>query len=63
MSTVERKLKTIRFLFTLLLIFTFQILSANSVYLKPRVILEKSTVKLSDIARLHKDVKDRVVFG
>jgi flagella basal body P-ring formation protein FlgA len=62
MSTVERKLKTIRFLFTLLLIFTFQILSANSVYLKPRVILEKSTVKLSDIARLHKDVKDRVVF-
>ncbi|HRG49393.1 MAG TPA: flagella basal body P-ring formation protein FlgA, partial [Leptospiraceae bacterium] len=44
------------------LFFTFQILSANSIYLKPRVILEKSTVKLSDIARLHKDVKDRVVF-
>ncbi len=48
--------------FFLFLLFSFQILSANSVYLKPRVILEKATVKLSDIARLHKDVKDRVVF-
>ncbi|MBP7284084.1 MAG: flagellar basal body P-ring formation protein FlgA [Leptospiraceae bacterium] len=39
-----------------------QSLSANSLYLKPRVILEKPVVKLSDIARLHKDLQDRVIF-
>jgi len=46
----------------LLFLLNLQILSANSLYLKPRVILEKPVVKLSDIARLHKDLQDRVIF-
>lgn len=35
---------------------------SNALYLRPRVIIEKLPVKLSDIARLHKDIQDRVVF-
>ena len=33
----------------------------NAVYLKTRVFLEKDTVLLSDIARLGKDVGDRII--
>ena len=49
-------------LFFLIFLLNLQLLAANSLYLKPRVILEKQVVKLSDIARLHKDLQDRVIF-
>ncbi|HMV44700.1 MAG TPA: flagellar basal body P-ring formation chaperone FlgA [Leptospiraceae bacterium] len=37
-------------------------IQANGLYLKPRTIIEKYPIKLSDVARLHKDIKDRVLF-
>jgi len=46
---------------TFLVPFLFLFISsiqANGLYLKPRTIIEKYPIKLSDVARLHKDVKD-----
>ena len=60
---LQKKWNNIIIVFFLYFTFGLQSLFANAVYLKPRVILEKSSVKLSDIARLHKDVKDRIFFS
>ncbi|MBK8394236.1 MAG: flagellar basal body P-ring formation protein FlgA [Leptospiraceae bacterium] len=60
---LQKKWNNIIIVFFLYFTFGLQSLFANAVYLKPRVILEKSSVKLSDIARLHKDVKDRIIFS